>query len=54
MRGIYMAKENKDCFVKVRITKSERDQIETYCEKYDLSISEFMRLAIEKQLWKGE
>ena len=48
-----MAKENKDCFVKVRVTKSERDQIEAYCEKHDLSISEFMRLAIETRLRKG-
>ena len=49
-----MAKENKDCYVRVRITKSERDQIEAYSEKHDLSISEFMRLAIENYLRKGE
>ena len=49
-----MAKENKDCYVRVRITKSERDQIEAFCDKHNLSISEFMRLAIENYLRRGE
>ena len=49
-----MSKENKDCYVRVRITKSEREQIEAYCDKYNLSISEFMRLAIEKSMRKDE
>lgn len=49
-----MAKENKDCYVKVRITKSEKEQIEAYCDKHGLSISEFMRLAIEKQIHKEQ
>lgn len=51
---VYMSKENKNCYVRVRITKSERDQIEAYCAKHDLSISEFMRLAIEEFIRKDE
>ena len=49
-----MAKENKDCYVRVRITKSEQKQIEAYCDKYKLSVSDFVRLAMENQLRKGD
>ena len=47
-----MGKEIKDCFIKVRITKSEREQIDAYCEKHDLTISELVRLALEKYFSK--
>lgn len=45
-----MAKETKDCHVKVRITPTERKAIEEYCEQHDLKISEFMRIAFTRVL----
>lgn len=48
-----MSKEIKDCSIKVRITKSEKEQIDAYCDKHGLSISELIRLALEKEFRKG-
>lgn len=41
-------KENKDCQVKVRITKSEKERIEKYCQDAELTISQFIRIAIKE------
>ena len=43
-------KETKDCHVKVRITPTERKAIEEYCEKHDLKISDFIRMAFYRVL----
>lgn len=47
-------KENKDYQVKVRITKREKEKINAYCEKHSLTISEFIRIAVNNQMNKGE
>lgn len=41
-------KEVKDQIIKVRITKSEKEQVSAYCEKHDTTISELLRQALEK------
>lgn len=45
-------KEKKTEFIKVRVSKSEKEQIYSYCEKHSLSVSEFIRLAINIQMAK--
>ena len=45
-------KENKDSQIKVRITKSERERIEEYCKDAELTVSEFLRLAIAEYINK--
>ena len=45
-----MKEETKDFQLKMRVTKSEKEQILNYCEKHNLNISEFLRLATIKQL----
>ena len=43
-------KENKDCQIKVRITASQKEEIERYCEINGLTISQFLRMAMEETL----
>lgn len=43
-------KENKDIQIKVRVTKSEKELIEEYCELNELTVSNFLRLAIKEIL----
>lgn len=40
-------KEIKDKWVKVRVSSSQKEQIEAYCERYEITTSEFMRLAFD-------
>lgn len=40
-------REVKDCFIKVRVSKSEKEKITAYCEKHDLTVSELIRRALE-------
>ena len=47
-------KENKEYQIKARITKSEKERITAVCEKYKITISQFVRLAIEKILIQKE
>ena len=39
-------KENKECKVTVRLTKSEKAELVAYCEQYDVKMSEVLREAI--------
>lgn len=43
-----MEKETKDCQLKFRVTKSEKDRILAYCEKYGITLSEFLRDAYSR------
>lgn len=43
-------KETKEFQLKVRVSKREKEKILAYCEKHDLSISDFLRLSIESKL----
>lgn len=43
-------KENKDCFLKVRITKSEREIIDEICNKWGITISEYIRRRIKEDI----
>lgn len=47
-------KENKDIQIKVRISATDKDKIDSYCEKHNLTISDFLRVAINNKLIKGE
>jgi antitoxin component of RelBE/YafQ-DinJ toxin-antitoxin module len=40
-----MIKEIKDTFIKIRITPSQKQEIQDYCDKYGLTVSEFIRTA---------
>lgn len=41
-------KENKQENIKVRITPKEKEKIKEYCDKHDMSISEFVRMAVSR------
>lgn len=43
-------KENLECQIKVRITKSEREKIENYCQDNELTISQLLRLALQEYM----
>ena len=43
-------KDNKDCQIKVRITKSEKEKLLSYCDANDLTVSQFLRLAMSELL----
>lgn len=43
-------KENKQENIKVRITPKEKERIVEYCEAHNLSISEFIRIAVSRML----
>lgn len=49
-----MVKERKECQLKFRLTKELNERIAAYCEQYDLSVSEFIRKAIEAYLRNKE
>ncbi len=46
-------KENKDVSVRVRITSSQKQEIDDYCESNHLTVSKWIRSLIEKAL-KGD
>lgn len=39
--------ENKEWQMKCRLTKSEKEKVLEYCEKHNMSISEFVRYACQ-------
>lgn len=43
-------KERKDCQLKVRLTKTEKERVMAYCEKYDMTVSDFIRKAVDSYL----
>ncbi len=43
-------KENKQENIKVRITPKEKERIVEYCETYNITISEFIRIAVSRML----
>lgn len=43
-------KETKEFQLKVRVTSSEKDTIQGYCERHNMSISGFLRVAANKLL----
>ena len=45
-------KQNKDVQIKFRLTASLKAQIEAYCAAQALTISEFMRVAVQEFLKK--
>ena len=47
---MFEEKEKRDQNIKVRLSKSERETVEEYCEKHGLSISAFIRNAIENEM----
>lgn len=47
-------KENKDYQIKVRLTATEKDAVNNYCEKHGMTVSEFLRTAIENKLFQEE
>lgn len=51
---LYIMKEVKDIQIKVRITPTEKEEIMEYCEASDLTISQFLRMAINEVLNRKE
>lgn len=45
-------KENKDFQIKFRLTASQKQAIEEYCQAHNLSVSEFLRMAVNEFLNK--
>ena len=43
-------KENKTVQIKFRLTESQKEQVEQYCEAHDITISELMRQALNEYL----
>lgn len=43
-------KETKDFSIRIRVSKSEKERIDAYCERYSMSISELIRRALEQYL----
>ena len=41
-------KENKQENIKVRITTKEKERIVEYCEAHNITISEFIRIAVSR------
>lgn len=41
-------KENKQENIKVRITPKEKERIVEYCESHNITISEFIRMAVSR------
>lgn len=41
-------KENKQENIKVRITTKEKERIAEYCEAHNITISEFIRMAVSR------
>ena len=50
---LLLMKENKDVSVRVRITSSQKQEIDDYCESNHLTVSKWIRSLIEKAL-KGD
>lgn len=46
-------KENKDFQIKFRLTASQKQAIEEYCQAHNLSVSEFLRMAANEILNKN-
>lgn len=46
-------KETKDNSIRIRLTNSEKQRILDYCEKHNLTISEFIRFACNK-IFEGD
>lgn len=42
--------DKKNIQIKVRISPVEKERIDNYCEQHELSVSDFLRAAILKQL----
>ena len=47
-------KENKNYQIKVRLTATEKEAVNNYCEKHGMTVSEFLRAAIENKLFQEE
>jgi antitoxin component of RelBE/YafQ-DinJ toxin-antitoxin module len=46
-------KENKSVQIKFRLTASQKEQVDKYCESANLNVSEVMRLALTELLNKN-
>ncbi len=44
----------KSCNLKIRVTPKEKERIEAMCESRNMKMSEFIRLAIQKELDKED
>ncbi len=47
-------KEVKNYQIKCRITQSDKEKIIEYCQKHDINMSEFIRLACERMTREEE
>lgn len=47
-------KENKDQILKFRLTQKDKEEIVAYCQKHNLTISEFLRVAYIRMMNQKE
>ena len=47
-------KENKEFQLKARFTLEQKQRILEYCEKHDMTVSEFIRYACEEILFQED
>lgn len=41
-------KETKDYQIKCRLTQKEKERVFEYCERHDITLSEFIRMACDR------
>lgn len=46
--------ERKDIQIKVRVSAIEKEKIDNYCAEHNLTISDFLRVAINKLIKEEE
>lgn len=47
-------KENKNVKIEVRLTPREKEKIKVLAEKYNLTVSEMVRLLCKKAFWEAQ
>ena len=49
-----MVKETKDTFFKMRMTKEEKEYLKEYAEAHDMTLSDLIRMALDRVIYLGE
>lgn len=46
-----MIKETKETYLKMRVTTKEKERVKEYAEAHDMTISELMRMALDRMIY---
>lgn len=49
-----MIKETKETYLKMRVTTKEKERVKEYAEAHDMTISELMRMALDRLMYIRE